>query len=97
MVEEYVIGQLVFSKSGHDKGSLFIIVDIEGEYLYLADGKVRKIEKPKKKKNKHVQKVNYVVEEIKEKIQEESTLNNAELRKAIKKYLDVSSKQRGGL
>lgn len=97
MEAEYVIGQLVFSKSGHDKGRLFIIVDIEGEYLYLADGKVRKIEKPKKKKNKHVQKVNYVIEEVKEKIQEESTLNNAELRKAIKKYLEASFKQRGGL
>ena len=97
MVPEYVIGQLVFSKSGHDKGGLFIIVNIEGEYLYLADGKVRTIEKPKKKKVKHVQKVNYVSEQIKEKIQEESYLNNADLRKAVSQYLKASSKQRGGL
>lgn len=97
MVAEYVIGQLVFSKSGHDKGGLFIVVDIKDEYLYLADGKVRMIEKPKKKKVKHVQKVNYVSEEIKEKIQEESYLNNADLRKAIAWYLEASSKQRGGL
>lgn len=97
MVAEYVVGQLVFSKSGHDKGKLFIVMDIKDEYLYLADGKVRKIEKPKKKKVKHVQKVNYVVDGIKEKIQEESKLNNADLRKAVNQYLEASSKQRGGL
>ena len=97
MVAEYVVGQLVFSKSGHDKGELFIVMDIKDEYLYLADGKVRKIEKPKKKKVKHVQKVNYVVDGIKEKIQEESKLNNADLRKAVNQYLEASSKQRGGL
>ena len=97
MVAEYVIGQLVYSKSGHDKGGLFIIIDIEDEYLHLADGKVRIIEKPKKKKIKHVQKVNYVIEEIKEKIQGESNLKNADLRKAISQYLEASSKQRGGL
>ena len=97
MVAEYVIGQLVFSKSGHDKGTLFIIIDIKDEYLYLADGKIRKIEKPKKKKIKHVQKVNYVIKEIQEKIQGESNLNNAGLRKAISQYLEASSKQRGGL
>ncbi len=97
MVSDYVIGQLVYSKSGHDKGGLFIIVEIKDEYLYLADGKVRTVEKPKKKKVKHVQKVNYVIEVIKEKIQEESYMNNADLRKAITQYLEASSKQRGGL
>lgn len=97
MVPEYVIGQLVYSKGGHDKGGLFIIVNIQDEYLYLADGKVRMIEKPKKKKIKHVQKVNHVIEEIKEKIQEESNLKNSDLRTAISNYLEASSKQRGGL
>lgn len=97
MDPEYVVGQLVFSKSGHDKGGLFVIMKIEGEYLYLADGKVRALEKPKKKKIKHVQKVNYVAREIKEKIQEESYVNNADLRRAISTYWEASSKQRGGL
>lgn len=91
MVPEYFIGQLVFSKSGRDKGKLFIVVDIEGEYLYLADGKLRKVEKPKKKKNKHVQKTNYVVETIKQKILEDSKLSNADVRKALIQYLEASS------
>ena len=45
---EYQIGQVVYSKSGHDKGNAELIVSIKGEYLYLADGKRRKLEKPKK-------------------------------------------------
>ena len=97
MVTEFVIGQLVFSKGGRDKGKLFIVIDIEEDYLYLADGKFRKIETPKKKKTKHVQKVNYVINEIKEKIEEESSLNNAYLRKALRGYLEASSNKRGGL
>lgn len=97
MVSEYVIGQLVISKGGRDKGKFFIVINIEDEYLYLADGKLRKVETPKKKKIKHVQKVNYVIDEIKEKIQEEGNLNNADLRKALSQYLEASSKQRGGL
>ena len=92
MVSDYIIGQLVFSKSGRDKGKLFIVTCIEEEYLYLADGKLRKIEAPKKKKKKHVQKTNSVVESIKEKIQEESKLNNADVRKALAQYLEASSK-----
>ncbi len=91
MVSDYVIGQLVFSKSGRDKGRLFIIMDIQGEYLYLADGKLRKVETPKKKKMKHVQRTKHVIESIKEKIQEEIKLNNVEVRKALEKYLEVSS------
>lgn len=92
MVSDYVIGQLVFSKTGRDKGKLFIVTSIEEEYLYLADGKLRKVETPKKKKKKHVQKTNSVIESIKEKIQEECKLNNAEVRKALKQHLEASSK-----
>lgn len=91
MVPEYVIGQLVFSKSGRDKGKLFIVVGIEGEYLYLADGKLRKVEKPKKKKIKHVQKTNHVVEIIKEKILEDGRLSNADIRKALAQHINASS------
>ena len=47
---EYTVGQVVYSKSGHDKGTAFIVTEIDGEYLYLTDGKCRKMDKPKKKR-----------------------------------------------
>ena len=47
-------GMFAVSKAGHDKGRMYIIMKEEGEYVYLADGKTRTIENPKKKKKKHI-------------------------------------------
>ena len=52
---EYCVGQLVRSKAGRDKGSDFIVLKVENGYVYVADGRMRKLENPKKKKLKHVQ------------------------------------------
>ncbi len=48
-------GMLAKSKAGHDKGQLYVIYDVDETYVYLVDGKIRTIDKPKKKKRKHVQ------------------------------------------
>ena len=45
---------LIVSKAGRDKGQLFYVIDTDEQYVYLADGKSRKLEKPKRKKRKHV-------------------------------------------
>ena len=47
-------GQIVVVKRGRDKGSLMVVVDIDDGYLFLADGRRRKLLKPKKKNIKHV-------------------------------------------
>ncbi len=52
---EIKVGSIVRSIAGHDKGSLLLVVAMEKGYAYVADGKLRKIEKPKKKKLKHLQ------------------------------------------
>ena len=49
------IGMLAKSKAGHDKGQLYVIYDVDETYVYLVDGKIRTIDKPKKKKRRHVQ------------------------------------------
>ena len=48
-------GMFAISKAGHDKGNLYLIVRAAGDYVYLVDGKLRLLEKPKKKKQKHIQ------------------------------------------
>ena len=48
-------GMLAKSKAGHDKGYLYVIYDVDETYVYLVDGEIRTIDKPKKKKRKHVQ------------------------------------------
>lgn len=86
---EYQIGQVVYSKSGHDKGDVQMIIRVEGEYLLLADGKRRKLEKPKRKKKMHVQPTFYVEEDVAAKLQTGAYLLDADIKKALKKYLKV--------
>ena len=54
-MEKQEVGMLARSKAGHDKGHVYVIIKEEEAYVYLADGSVRTIERPKKKKKKHVQ------------------------------------------
>ena len=48
-------GMLARAKAGHDKGHLYVISDVDEAYVYLVDGQIRTIHRPKKKKRKHVQ------------------------------------------
>ena len=53
-------GDLVLSKSGRDKGQVFLVVSKCGQTVYLVDGKVRKINAQKKKNVKHLEKFSNV-------------------------------------
>lgn len=50
-------GMFARSKAGHDKDKLYIILKSEGEYVYLTDGDLRPLSKPKRKNRKHIQPV----------------------------------------
>lgn len=79
------IGQVVRSKAGRDKGRYFIVVALEDEqYAFIADGVLRKVENPKKKKLKHLDITNDVAGEIREKILKNKRLFNADVEKALK-------------
>ncbi len=49
------IGTVVKSLKGRDKNKYFCVVCIENEYVFLCDGKERRISKPKRKKIKHIE------------------------------------------
>ena len=54
-------GQIVFAKCGRDKGRLMVVLAVAEGYAYLADGRLRLIKKPKRKKLKHIQLTNTIV------------------------------------
>ena len=56
------LGQIVYSKKGRDKGLAMIVIAVDGEYAYLVDGVIRPLERPKKKKAKHIQPTNTILE-----------------------------------
>lgn len=47
-------GMIVRSEQGHDQGSFYVAVKIDGEFAYIADGRRRKAEKPKRKNPRHL-------------------------------------------
>ena len=47
-------GCLAVSLAGRDAGMICLILREEGEHCYVADGRGRRVETPKKKKRKHV-------------------------------------------
>ena len=49
------VGRVVRSTAGRDAGRLFLVIGVAGEeHLLIADGDLRKLEKPKKKKLRHL-------------------------------------------
>ena len=74
---------VVLSVAGHDKGMLFYVIDTDGVYVSLANGKERTVEKPKRKKLKHVRKLPLENSSLTEKIRSGEPLLNSELRREL--------------
>lgn len=87
---------LIVSKAGRDKGQLFYVIDTNEQYVYLADGKSRKLEKPKRKKRKHVEQVPRTESRIAEKIRNGEKVLNSELRKELASFGQKQSQNQGG-
>ena len=49
-----MLGQVVLSKAGKDSGSFYAIIVEEDDFAYIADGRLRKVDKPKRKRKKHL-------------------------------------------
>lgn len=48
-------GLIVKSLTGRDCNQFYVLIDSDERFVYLVDGKVRTLDKPKKKNRKHVQ------------------------------------------
>ena len=77
---------IVRSIAGRDKGKYFFVLDTDGEFLVLADGKIRRIENPKRKKRKHTAFVERSDSRVAEKLRSEEKVTNSELRRTLAAY-----------
>jgi ribosomal protein L14E/L6E/L27E len=50
-----LVYKLAKSRAGHDKGSWYAVIKFEGGFAWIADGRRRKIDCPKKKNIKHLE------------------------------------------
>lgn len=87
MAVNYLVpGQIVKSKAGHDKGNVFFVVKVlDDDYVLIADGDRRKMERPKKKKIRHLQPYHEISSIIAEKIAAGAALENMELQRELEK------------
>ena len=87
---------LVVSKAGRDQGQLFYVIDADEQYVYLPDGKSRRLEKPKRKKRKHIEQIPRTESRIAEKIRNGEKVLNSELRKELASFGQKQSQNQGG-
>ena len=83
---EIEISHIVRSIAGRDKGRSFVVLDTQGEYLLLADGRLRRVEKPKRKKRKHTELISVQISPIGQKILRGEKVFNSEIRKTLSPF-----------
>jgi ribosomal protein L14E/L6E/L27E len=82
--EDIHIGRVVYSKCGRDSKKYFVVTQtINEEYVYIADGNLRTIQKPKKKKIKHLILSAYVSDEIKNLVLSGEKISNSQIKKFL--------------
>ena len=79
----FQISDVVISVQGRDQGQLFYVIGREEDYLFLANGKNRTLEQPKRKKQKHVEKVLRSETRVAAKLLSGDKVLNGELRRDL--------------
>jgi len=90
MDEGMQVSDIVSSAAGRDKGGLFVIMRLEGLFAYIADGKLRRSENPKKKSLKHLKRVAAGAEPIAGKLLREGKATNSEIRRMLSQHLKLT-------
>ena len=80
---DLTIADVVISTAGRDTGELFYVLEADGVWLKLANGKDRTIEKPKRKKCKHTTKVLRSETRVAAKLRNGDKVLNSELRRDL--------------
>lgn len=76
-------GFLAYSLAGHDKDTLYLIVEETKDFVYVVDGAARTLDKPKKKNKKHIQLIK------KNRRIDISSVTNNEVKHIIKLYRGI--------
>ncbi len=78
------LGQVVVSRAGRDTGGRFVVIKVVDEhFVQICDGDLRRIEKPKKKKIKHLEPTGETIKVLEEKLKSNARISNSDIRKAL--------------
>ncbi len=84
---------VVRSLAGRDAGELFFVSSTDGEYAYIVNGRDRRLEKPKKKKLKHLKRVERGTDRVDLKLRSGEKVTNSELRRALAEKAGEGNKE----
>jgi ribosomal protein L14E/L6E/L27E len=87
---------IVISLAGRDKGDLFFVFDRDARSVVLADGKSRKLEKPKRKNIMHVRFVSESSAEIADAIKNGGKVSDKDLRNWLAIFKAGTGNDKGG-
>lgn len=74
-------GSVVVSTAGRDEGRTFLVIDsLDEDYVLISDGDTHRMEKPKKKKRKHLKLSKVLLPEAAERLAK-GNVENHEVRK----------------
>lgn len=78
------VGMFATVTAGHDKGRVYLIIREEGDFVYLADGKNKGQDNPRKKRRKHIQVIKTRNQELAVRLWSGKTIYNEEIRFALR-------------
>ena len=90
------IADVVVPTAGRDMDKWYYVINLDETYLYLANGKDRRIEKPKRKKRKHAVKVLRSETRVAAKLLAGDKVLNSELRRDLAYLSQTASNNLGG-
>ena len=82
-IPDLTIADVVRSVAGRDAGGLFYVLETDGVWLTLVDGRGRTMEKPKRKKRKHTVKVLHSETRVAAKLRAGDKVLDSELRRDL--------------
>lgn len=81
------VGSVVYSRAGRDEGRYYIVTEIVSDgFVRIVDGDVRRLDKAKLKKVKHIKVTGDVIESVAEKIKTDAVVYDSEIREALRRY-----------
>ena len=90
------ISDVVIAQRGRDAGRRFLIVGFDGELALISDGRTRRMEKPKRKKLRHLTATGEDVGRVADKLRGGEKVTNGEIRRALA-HLAGENEVKGGM
>ena len=77
-------GMLAVSMAGHDRGKVYVVWKEEEDIVFLTDGELRPLAKPKKKNKKHIQIIKKIPED--DQISQDQKVTDEQIKYMLKCY-----------